>query len=430
MASIIEQVNAMTMPKGIQRGNPFPLDVSSVWYSYDAMAAYAAQNPTAYVGQILSLVEGGKSTAYLINNEAGDLVKIGSGSGAAIFSDNKTIVITDSVLSLKDWKKQFYRWDKATQQYILTTVSDNNPWPAHLIPRVDDSGDALAWYEEQNDELENSIGSIAALVGNKDDSSSTDTIYGNIKRLEEQKLSLSGGTLTGPLILQDGSAAVSQKQLASAGTLKREIVAALPSVESADPNTIYMVLNSNTSSEDDKYNEYMLIGGSFELIGNTNVDLSNYITKLPESTAGNLAAIGTDGALTNSGIAAQDMSNHLVDKFIHITSLERSNWNAAKALAEKNETSIAAIPVISQHDADKLATLPPIAIISNGLSLNDSGALSLQIATKDNLGGVKSSDDISVDSSTGVMQIKQMSVHKIFIPDGDSFVLYGGTSND
>ena len=69
------------LPISYKRGNPIPLDKSAVWYDYDLMTAYAASDPTAYVGQILSLVkeEENFSKAYIILNTAGTLQEIGSG---------------------------------------------------------------------------------------------------------------------------------------------------------------------------------------------------------------------------------------------------------------------------------------------------------------------------------------------------------------
>ena len=69
------------LPISYKRGNPIPLDKSAVWYDYDLMVAYATSDPTAYVGQILSLVkeEENLSKAYIILNTAGTLQEIGSG---------------------------------------------------------------------------------------------------------------------------------------------------------------------------------------------------------------------------------------------------------------------------------------------------------------------------------------------------------------
>ncbi len=71
------------LPISYKRGNPIPLDKSAVWYDYDAMVAYATSDPTAYVGQILSLVDATSNTpakVYVILNTAGEIEEVGSGS--------------------------------------------------------------------------------------------------------------------------------------------------------------------------------------------------------------------------------------------------------------------------------------------------------------------------------------------------------------
>lgn len=68
-------------------------------------------------------------------------------------------------------------------------------------------------------------------------------------------------------------------QIGSAGHLKREIVEALPEVASADKDTIYMIEKKGGLLTQDMYEEYMVIQGAWEKIGDTYVDLSNYVTK-------------------------------------------------------------------------------------------------------------------------------------------------------
>lgn len=71
------------LPISYKRGNPIPLDKSSVWYDYEALVAYATTDPTAYVGQILSLVDVNNvndAKAYIILNLAGDIEEIGTGA--------------------------------------------------------------------------------------------------------------------------------------------------------------------------------------------------------------------------------------------------------------------------------------------------------------------------------------------------------------
>lgn len=71
------------------------------------------------------------------------------------------------------------------------------------------------------------------------------------------------------------TAAQVQTAISGAGHLTREIVDALPAVAAAKENTIYMV--RNTSTGDNKYDEYMLINGALEKIGDTAPDLSGYV---------------------------------------------------------------------------------------------------------------------------------------------------------
>lgn len=101
------------MSLNIRRGNPNPLDNSSVWASLAEAQNYAKTDPVAYVGQILTvvtdvtvkeMVEGQEvektvktATAYVIDNEAGDLKEVGSSP----VGDEKSITVAeDGTVSL------------------------------------------------------------------------------------------------------------------------------------------------------------------------------------------------------------------------------------------------------------------------------------------------------------------------------------------
>lgn len=94
MALIKKDGNFMGLPMNIQRGNPIPLDDSSVYYDRATMETYAKSGVTAYVGQIITLVdETNKSCeAYMISNEAGTLVKLASTTASGdLASDVSTL---------------------------------------------------------------------------------------------------------------------------------------------------------------------------------------------------------------------------------------------------------------------------------------------------------------------------------------------------
>lgn len=76
MATILNDAAYMGFPLSIKRGNPAPVDTTAVWYDKTELETYAKTGATAYVGQVLTLVAGGKCEAYMISNENGDLVKL------------------------------------------------------------------------------------------------------------------------------------------------------------------------------------------------------------------------------------------------------------------------------------------------------------------------------------------------------------------
>lgn len=127
-------------------------------------------------------------------------------------------------------------------------------------------------------------------------------------------------------------------QIAQAGMLKRAIVESLPDPAQADENTMYMV----PAASGNYYEEYMLINGAWDMVGETG-----------------------DGG---------------------------------------------------------------------------SGGFTLEIATSAKLGGVKSApldgqgnvlkddDYIVVDNNTGFMTLNQVSTSLLYVPTGDTLVIYGGTA--
>lgn len=118
----------------------------------------------------------------------------------------------------------------------------------------------------------------------------------------------------------DGSVAASESvvdtkiatAIGSAGHLKRQIVAALPDTSSVDPDTIYMVLQADAAGQN-KYIEYMLIEGSFEIIGNTQVDLEPYMPKISSPTEGALVQQAADGTLQGIPTTAAELADHLAN---------------------------------------------------------------------------------------------------------------------
>ena len=70
--------DGLGFPLNFRRGNPNPLDNSSVYTSLEAAQNYAKTDPVAYVGQPITVVNetAGTATMYIIQNEAGDLLAL------------------------------------------------------------------------------------------------------------------------------------------------------------------------------------------------------------------------------------------------------------------------------------------------------------------------------------------------------------------
>ena len=66
----------MEFPLSMKRQDAFSLDPTCVWPSMADAQNYAKTNPTAYIGQVLSVVVDGVATSYTIQNAAGDLAPL------------------------------------------------------------------------------------------------------------------------------------------------------------------------------------------------------------------------------------------------------------------------------------------------------------------------------------------------------------------
>lgn len=489
MAVINKNPDFIAMPLGFKRGNPIALDTTAIWYSYEEMSTYAASSPIAYVGQILSLVDeaSNAATAYMIMDVAGTLQEVGK----ATLGDNKTITLEDGVLSLKNWGVQYYKWVEGEGdnpgQHVLQVVDEKNPWITGLEPKtsLEEGQIVIAWYQPSTvtvegvnstlTSIQSTVNNITATLGTKDDVAGTDTVFGELAG----KVDTAGATMTGALILADGYEAVSgnavdtkiANAISSAGHLKRFVVDVLPEASAADTDTIYMVKDSSVTFGD-AYKEYMLIDGVMVQIGDTSVDLEPYATKVMLTT-------------------------HENNSVAHITAEERTAWN--NKVDSNNEVFVSL-----STNADKLAALPAIKTIGNGLTLqekttetNVEGVLNVKVVAKNGLsatdngiamalattdsagamsaeqftklaniasnaqvnivegvlfgdqvaeinkdkqiiipvaseflGLVKSSDtDNSVKvAADGTMEINRVSTTKLYIPEGDELILFGGSA--
>ena len=419
MAVIQKDYNKMALPLSIERANPISLDSTAVWYDFAAMVEYAQSGATAYVGQVLAYVNEADNTAkaYIIADTNGTLTEV----GAATLGDNKTIVLEEGTLALKNWGKEYYRWvdavgEEGKEGYVAghhekQVVDDTHPWIAGLEPKAVAGADGtfeLAWYQPSTTTVEGlnstvssirtTVEGITAALG---DAETDGTIRGDIADLKTEvakKIDAAGGTMTGDLTLADGSKAASETvvdtkiatAIGSAGHLKRLVVEQLPEVSAADVDTIYMVKDTAVTTGD-AYKEYMVIDGAFAQIGDTSVNLEPYAT--------------TADVEAKVKVVQDDLNEHKADAVAHITADERTAWNGKLDADNADYTTLVA-------NKQKLVDIPAIKTIGTGLTLNEDGTLvgaqeyELPVATADRLGGVKAGGAGVSIAADGVVSAK------------------------
>ena len=103
--------------------------------------------------------------------------------------------------------------------------------------------------------------------------------------------------------------------VANAGHLKRTIVEALPDVGDADEHTIYMV-GDGEGEGNQKYEEFMLVNGAFEKIGDSAVDLTDYALKTEVEAAKQKAISTAAGDATQKANTAEQNAKTYADGLI------------------------------------------------------------------------------------------------------------------
>ena len=110
VGNIMDWTNALTRLSGV------PLDISELYNSYDKAVVYAASNPVAYEGQVITVIENNDATVYVItpNSQGAHTITDGDDAGeyqvylkevgSATNGDNTSITLEDGVLSIKGFE--------------------------------------------------------------------------------------------------------------------------------------------------------------------------------------------------------------------------------------------------------------------------------------------------------------------------------------
>lgn len=264
--NVVEQTSKLDWAMPFQRTGAFPLDRSSVFSSYADAVKYAAGagdderglGGTSYVGQTVSVYNNDSVTLYIIEADR-SLKEVGS----APAGDNVSIEFANGKLQVKGFGKGYYKYVPATSDEAEKYQFVADDFIAGLEPRVVTNSEGaleIAWYQPSNKEFYTKT--------------ETDTLI--------------------------------KTAINNADHLKRKIVAATGEIDLSAKDAdqyIYMVPNG-LQHDDDKYDEYIVIEGKFEKVGDWEVDLSGYYTKVQVDDKIAEAIKGATGGETAASVKA------------------------------------------------------------------------------------------------------------------------------
>jgi len=312
----------------------FPLDARSYFESYDlavaaALTAKEAGDTTTvhYYGETLCVVENGAAKLYIIQPEGklepvGSDVKVSVNENAFTFTDGKIDLLGFSeavagaqLVKTEDGKISWVKPDATTVEGLQTAVSTLETNVSNLTTLVNNKADSSTVYTKT--EVDNSLTAITNTLDNKANAadvyskSEVDGLVSPKANAADVYTKSEIDALVNPkanssdvYTKAEADSAIAAA-VAGAEHLKRQIVDQadidiyLAGPTLAEKNVIYMV---KTGASSDAYKEYMRFDAedgtvSFEQIGDTSVDLSNYVTsdalnsKADVSVTDNLAAL-------------------------------------------------------------------------------------------------------------------------------------------
>lgn len=216
----------------------------------------------------------GMQNAFLRGD--GQWVKIEESTVSNLTADEKSVSVNEEIITLKDFGIKYYKYVPAENDieahYEAQIVNDANPWKEGLEPKVveEDGELILGWFEPNPTVLEE----VAEQVT---------TIQEQVKTIAE---AISTKANAADVFTKEETAEQINRAITAADHMVRKIFKTLDEAETfailqgeEAAKYIFMVKNANALDEKNKYEEYLYVNGTFELIGNWEVELDNYVTK-------------------------------------------------------------------------------------------------------------------------------------------------------
>lgn len=289
---VVKETSKLDWAFAFQRTGAFPLDRSSLFSSIEDAQAYALGGETderklggtSYVGQPISVydAESNSVTLYIIDTNR-SLKEVGSTTPG----DGISIEVVDGQLQLKDFGLGYYAFIPAEKDDEGNVTKESSyeyveGFKAGLEPRVvlQDNQLVIGWYEPSGETVADVAVEVEAL------SQEVDGVKENLESIDQELTGISEtlGNIQESLGTKadannvytktetDGAIKAAIDEL---DHLKRTTVAGIESIDVTKDDAdqyIYMVPNTETGN----YDEYMVVDGELEKVGDWSVDLTDY----------------------------------------------------------------------------------------------------------------------------------------------------------
>ena len=250
----------------INRTNPVPIDSKSVFQTYELLETYAETDPTAHPGQIVAVVGVSEVAAYLITS---------TGEGAVIqklAASSASGDIEQDVLQLQTQVANIISGTQVVARAI-GDASGNNIEETYATKAVATTSTDGLMSAADKTKLEGiAAGAQVNVIEGVAIQTTADGGYTDLQ-IVAKKAQL------------DLSNYATKADLTSIPKFSIEVVAELPT-QDISTTTIYLKLQETEDQEgQDIYDEYIYVNNKWEVIGNTDIDLSAYSTTVQMNAA-------------------------------------------------------------------------------------------------------------------------------------------------
>lgn len=324
----------------INRTNPVPIDANSVFKTLTELQTYAETNPVAHPGQIVSVITETETAAYIINTT-------GSGAQVSKLAASTAGDIGEAVSQLQTQVANII----SGSQVVGKATSDAN-------------GNNIAdTYATKAAATTDAAGLMSAADKTKLDGIAAGAQANVIEGVAVQTTA-GGGFIDASIVEKkvqlDLSNYATKQDLAAIPKFGIEVVDELPTEEISD-TTIYLVpQEGSAASGQDIYDEYIYIPGEgegqgkWELIGNTDIDLSNYSTteQMNSAISSAVSAATTDMA-TNAGVDAK-LADYATTEAMNSALANKADSSTVTALDTRVGTAESEIDALQTEVATKV----------------------------------------------------------------------------